>query len=630
LLRQSEIPYKIIENKKNSGNVFKQWMKGLQEASSDWIWIAETDDSADRSFLEGLAHLLRREDILAAYGRISFINAEGKKSRDLDGYYDGLHLFDWHRSTVVSAFKAFSFDFSVRNVIPNASGLVFKKPILTDSEIERLFQYKFAGDWYFYALLLRGGKLGYSRDAKSYFRVSQGSASRSAFFTDQHLAEHRMVVDDLRSLYDIDEQAVTAHAKALSQHFPNKSLSEIVGLFEKGPQLDAEAKPLRICIAAHSFETGGGELLPLALANSLRQLNHHVTYLVMEKSGAQSSLRPRLRSDISVVYWEDVQDHFESFLAEHGIQVFNSHNVSVEYRLFCKGIKVAQPYIASLHGGYETVAELLKGPFAQFLSDNISKWLFLSEKNVKILTDHGIDRCTFEKSFNAVPAFDGTPIKRADFLADHKIDPAAFLFVLCSRSIKEKGWRDAIVAIKEASQKTRRPLHLVLIGDGPELAHLQREFGDEKRVTFMGHVANPVRLFGCFDGAIFPSYFKGETFPLFILECFQAGLPVIASRIGEIPLLFEAIEGGRPGKLIELRNETPDQEEIVSAILQFVNEGAEFKKMRVVAGSVAKKFEMKELARFYMDVCNRLLNQVTDEKSKTASLALQSGQREIV
>ncbi|MGC2774962.1 MAG: glycosyltransferase family 4 protein, partial [Bradyrhizobium sp.] len=515
--------------------------------------------------------------------------------------------FDWNRSAVVTAHDAFQYDFTVKNVIPNASGLVFRKPVLTDEQKERLFQYKFAGDWYFYALLLRGGKLGYCRDARSYFRVSQNSASRSAFFTDRHLAEHQMIIDDLRDIYQVGEEAVTAHVKALAVHFPGKGDSELLKRFEAKPAPASASRPLRICIAAHSFETGGGELLPLALANTLRELNHHVTYLVMEKAHGRSNLRARLRPDISVVYWEDVQNRFDDFLNEHGIEIFNSHNVSVEYQLFCRDVKINRPYIASLHGGYETVADLLKGPFSNYLSTLVSRWLYLAEKNVKILTDHGLDRRSFEKSFNAVPEFAGPFEERDAFVAAHSIDPAAFIFVQCSRAIKEKGWRNAALAIREASKTVKRPLHLVLIGDGPDLASLREEFAEERRVTFMGHVDNPVRYFRCFDAAIFPSYFKGETFPLFLLECFQAGLPVIASRIGEIPQLFEVQSAGGPGDLIEFRGDEPDLNQLLRAVVKFVEGGDSYRAMSNAAHVVAAKFDMKQLAGLYVRTCSSLL-----------------------
>jgi glycosyltransferase involved in cell wall biosynthesis len=42
----------IVLNKKNSGTPFKQWQRGIEWATGDWIWVAESDDYADERFLE--------------------------------------------------------------------------------------------------------------------------------------------------------------------------------------------------------------------------------------------------------------------------------------------------------------------------------------------------------------------------------------------------------------------------------------------------------------------------------------------------------------------------------------------------------------------------------------------------
>ena len=34
----------IIYNKKNSGGVFKQWIKGIEKVKGEYVWIAERDD----------------------------------------------------------------------------------------------------------------------------------------------------------------------------------------------------------------------------------------------------------------------------------------------------------------------------------------------------------------------------------------------------------------------------------------------------------------------------------------------------------------------------------------------------------------------------------------------------------
>jgi len=40
--------------KKNSGHVFNQWVKGIELATGDFIWIAESDDWCETNFLETL------------------------------------------------------------------------------------------------------------------------------------------------------------------------------------------------------------------------------------------------------------------------------------------------------------------------------------------------------------------------------------------------------------------------------------------------------------------------------------------------------------------------------------------------------------------------------------------------
>ena len=49
-----DIKVKFIKNEKNSGGVFRQWKKGFDAATGDFIWIAEADDSAENNFVEEL------------------------------------------------------------------------------------------------------------------------------------------------------------------------------------------------------------------------------------------------------------------------------------------------------------------------------------------------------------------------------------------------------------------------------------------------------------------------------------------------------------------------------------------------------------------------------------------------
>ena len=610
LLSKGHIPYRVVVNETNSGSVFRQWLKGMEMARHDLIWVAETDDSADTRFLANLLPAFQREDVLIAYGRIRCIDPDGNLRQDLDNYYDGLHNLSWTYSQVLPAYKAFGFDFAVRNVIPNASGVVFRKPLLTPAQIERLCQYRFAGDWYFYAMVLRGGAMAYRKNAKSWFRVNAESTSRSSFFTERHLREHRMVIEDLRAEYGIDDAAVEEHARKLAAYFPKRRWSEIRDDLHSTAAKVERARPLRVCVGAHSFAVGGGEVLPLELANKLKQRGHHVTYLVLERQGEdlKPSVRGRLRPDIPVVHWADVKDNFAQFIRDYGIDVFNSHNVGIEYHLSRVAAEIPAGYVVSLHGGYETVAELITPAFVSYVEKRVDTWLFLSEKNKRPLLDSGLADAGFVQSFNAVPDTTVAWEDRAAFRAEHDISDDAFCMVICSRAIEEKGWQTAVDVCQQLNERERRPVHVVLIGSGPVADSIRSDQAGNPHVHVLGYVENPMRYFRCFDLGIFPSVYVGETFPLFLIECLEAGLPVVSSDIGEIPQIMGDREV-RPGALVSCKAGRKEMTRAMTAAIEtYMTDHALYARLVESAVATSRRFSMDKLADFYLGVLTDAAN----------------------
>ena len=161
ILEDSTIPYRIVVNEKNSGGVFRQWLKGLSLARHDLIWVAETDDSTPTAASSAIScPPSRATTSWLAFGRISCIGPDGEPRDDLDGYFDPMENFSWGYSCVVPAFKAFSHDFAIRNVSQRL-GAVFRKPTLSARSRTACCNISFAGDWYFYALAARGGAIAY-------------------------------------------------------------------------------------------------------------------------------------------------------------------------------------------------------------------------------------------------------------------------------------------------------------------------------------------------------------------------------------------------------------------------------------------------------------------------------------
>jgi glycosyltransferase involved in cell wall biosynthesis len=104
--------------------------------------------------------------------------------------------------------------------------------------------------------------------------------------------------------------------------------------------------------------------------------------------------------------------------------------------------------------------------------------------------------------------------------------------LVVSRLAPEKGVDVAIAACRLAG------LPLVVAGDGPELAALQRLAGDSD-VRFTGHVDDSelAHLRAGASVALVPSR-SAETFGIAAAEAMAAGLPVAASRVGALPELL--------------------------------------------------------------------------------------------
>jgi glycosyltransferase involved in cell wall biosynthesis len=92
-------------------------------------------------------------------------------------------------------------------------------------------------------------------------------------------------------------------------------------------------------------------------------------------------------------------------------------------------------------------------------------------------------------------------------------------------------------------------LRVLIAGDGPEreaLEALVRELGLEGVVTLLGLRRDVPDLLAALDVAVVSSDFEGT--PLAVLEYMDAGLPVVATRVGG---LSDLIEHGRHGLLVD-------------------------------------------------------------------------------
>lgn len=173
-------------NEQNSGSTFVQWNRGVEMASADYVWIAESDDFAEPALLERLLPLMEdNPETVLAYGQTVIVDEAGKRMRSYQQDYD--YLFKdssnlW-KSDFVKDGKTIANDFLIfHNIIPNASAaLIRKSAYLNVGGAEP--GWKLNGDWMFYAKLLMLGKLAYLNTELNYFRTHPVTQRHTANLT---------------------------------------------------------------------------------------------------------------------------------------------------------------------------------------------------------------------------------------------------------------------------------------------------------------------------------------------------------------------------------------------------------------------------------------------------------------
>jgi glycosyltransferase involved in cell wall biosynthesis len=116
-----------------------------------------------------------------------------------------------------------------------------------------------------------------------------------------------------------------------------------------------------------------------------------------------------------------------------------------------------------------------------------------------------------------------------------------------------KGHATFLEAAAKLFDKTKRPLHFIIAGDGPAREEWTRFIRQEPwkgRVTLLGHRADVPNILASLDVLVLPSY-AHEGIPQIILQAQSMARPVVATTIGGIP---EVVEDNVTGLLIPPRD----------------------------------------------------------------------------
>ncbi|HWH34593.1 MAG TPA: glycosyltransferase [Acidimicrobiales bacterium] len=212
----------------------------------------------------------------------------------------------------------------------------------------------------------------------------------------------------------------------------------------------------------------------------------------------------------------------------------------------------------------------------------------LGYRSGAVVIANGIDVCTFRPAALAAESLRG----------ELRLDPCTPLVGMVARFDAAKGHRDFLEALAHIVEHGHR-LHAVLCGEGivasnPRLARWISDLGLSHRVHLLGRRHDVPRLLAGLDVAVSAS--RSEGFPNAVGEAMAAGVPCVATDVGDTALLL-----GDTGTIVPAR----DPEALAGAVLALL--GADESTRRAVGARARQRIRqhftiegaVERYARFY-------------------------------
>ena len=188
----------IIYNGNNSGSAFRQWKKGIELAQGEWVWIAESDDWAESTFLEEMLTTASK------HPSCSIVS-----STPLYVYPDGN---TWHQSIsntprLISGPSFARNNLLNGNCLTNASALLLRRNSLTPSALDAIVDMRLCGDWMLYVHCCQTGDVLLTGKVLSSFRQHGDNTSSTAERQGLNLIEGVEVLDYIKQFFHIQTKS---------------------------------------------------------------------------------------------------------------------------------------------------------------------------------------------------------------------------------------------------------------------------------------------------------------------------------------------------------------------------------------------------------------------------------------
>ncbi|MEA9598532.1 glycosyltransferase [Polynucleobacter sp. AP-Sanab-80-C2] len=169
---QAQHGFAYLRNKQNSGTPFSAWERVSSLATGEYIWVCESDDIAESSFVEmAVASLAAEPDAVMFYSSSHVINEAGEIIGHTDSYFHDIWKETRWDGDFIADGRAELIQFQLRGqTLPNMSSALFTANAFSTAYTPFLKRLRLTGDWLFVGEVLKQGKVVFNHTALNRFR----------------------------------------------------------------------------------------------------------------------------------------------------------------------------------------------------------------------------------------------------------------------------------------------------------------------------------------------------------------------------------------------------------------------------------------------------------------------------
>ena len=313
---------------------------------------------------------------------------------------------------------------------------------------------------------------------------------------------------------------------------------------------------LRIVHTESSTGWGGQELRILTEMEGMARRGHSVHLVTPANAQILPAARERgLSAEALPIEWKRMTGlvAMRGWLARHrsGYDVVNAHSSTDTWlvAIACATLSHPPPLVRTRH--LSTPVNRL--PTTRWLYQRATAHIVVTGEALKtrLVEGNGYDPESITSVRTGIDLARFRPLDRAAMRAQCGVDDRPAVGIVAT--LRDwKGHDFLLDAWRDLAQ--RHPgWQLLIVGDGPRRAHLERRVSEEglgRSVRFVGNQHDVPAWLACIDVCVLPSYGE-EGVPQSLMQAAACGLPAVSTRVGAIA---EAVVDNRTGLLVPPRD----------------------------------------------------------------------------